>query len=112
MLRMRPNLADLYLTLAPATRSDYQKTLANALLVLVPISVVTALAYTTLGIVLVHAAEPGAHAADCSDRRHRQPAWWRWPIHLIGPEGTLRPRPGQHRRWCWAPWRPTGAATC
>jgi len=59
MQRMRPNLADLYLTLAPATRTEYQQTLADALLVLVPVGTVTALAYTVLGIVLTHAAQPG-----------------------------------------------------
>jgi hypothetical protein len=58
MQRMRPNLADLYLTLAPATRTQYQQTLADALLVLVPIGTLTALAYTGLGIVLTHAAQP------------------------------------------------------
>ena len=59
MQRMRPNLADLYLTLAPATRTEYQQTLADALLVLVPVGTVTALAYTVLGIVLTHATQPG-----------------------------------------------------
>jgi len=58
MLRMRPNLADLYLTLAPRTYADFQKTIADALLLLVPISVLTTLAYTLLGIALVHAIEP------------------------------------------------------
>lgn len=58
MQRMRPNLADLYLTLAPATRMQYQQTLADALLVLVPIGTLTALAYTALGIVLTHATQP------------------------------------------------------
>ncbi|MGN6280878.1 hypothetical protein [Frateuria sp.] len=58
MQRMRPNLADLYLTLAPTTRSDYQQTLVDALLVLVPIGTLTALAYTVLGIVLTHATQP------------------------------------------------------
>lgn len=58
MQRMRPNLADLYLTLAPATRMQYQQTLADALLVLVPIGTLTALAYTGLGIVLTHATQP------------------------------------------------------
>lgn len=88
MQRMRPNLADLYLTLAPDTRNEYQKTLADALLVLVPISMVTALAYTTLGIVLAHAAEPvrmlltaAIVAAGAS--------LVALAIHLIGPEGSL-----------------------
>jgi hypothetical protein len=59
MARMRPNLADLYLTLAPVTRIEYQRALADALTVLVPVGTVTALAYTVLGIVLTHAAQPG-----------------------------------------------------
>ncbi|HET6804688.1 MAG TPA: hypothetical protein VFH59_04510 [Frateuria sp.] len=59
MQRMRPNLADLYLTLAPTTRTEYQQTLADALLVLVPIGTLTAVAYTALGIVLTHATQPG-----------------------------------------------------
>lgn len=88
MLRMRPNLADLYLTLAPATRADYQRTLADALLVLVPIGTLTALAYTGLGILLTHAAQPqrlllvtlivassGGLVA--------------LSVHLIGPQNTL-----------------------
>jgi hypothetical protein len=58
MQRMRPNLADLYLTLAPATRREYQQTIAQALLVLVPIGTLTALAYTALGIALARANEP------------------------------------------------------
>lgn len=59
MQRMRPNLADLYLTLAPATRREYQQTIAQALLVLVPIGTLTAVAYTALGIALARAKEPG-----------------------------------------------------
>ncbi|WP_049621613.1 hypothetical protein [Frateuria defendens] len=88
MLRMRPNLADLYLTLAPATKADYQKTLIDALLVLVPVTVLTVLAYTGLGIVLVHAAEPlrmlltAAIVAAGS-------ALVALAVHLIGPENRL-----------------------
>jgi hypothetical protein len=59
MQRMRPNLADLYLTLAPTTRRQYQQALAEALLVLVPIGTASALAYTVIGIVLTHASQPG-----------------------------------------------------
>jgi hypothetical protein len=88
MLRMRPNLADLYLTLAPSTRADYQKTLADALLVLVPISMLTALAYTLLGIALTHAAEPSrmlltAAIIACAA------SLVALAVHLIGPEGSL-----------------------
>ncbi len=88
MLRMQPNLADLYLTLAPTTRAAYQKTIADALLLLVPVSVLTALTYTLLGIVLVHAEEPGrmlltaliiAAAASLTALG----------VHLIGPTSTF-----------------------
>lgn len=88
MLRMRPNLADLYLTLAPASRSDYQKMLVDALLVLVPVTVLSALAYTALGIVLVHATEPvrmlltAAIVAVAS-------SLVALAVHLIGPEGSF-----------------------
>ena len=58
MQRMQPNLADLYLTLAPPTRADYQRTLSSALLILVPTSLVSALAYASLGALLVNAPEP------------------------------------------------------
>lgn len=87
MQRMRPNLADLYLTLAPATRGEYQQTLAQALLVLVPIGTLSALAYTALGIVLTRATQPwlmllvtlivvtGGGLVGLA-------------VHLIGPQGT------------------------
>lgn len=88
MLKMRPNLADLYLTLAPASRSDYQKMLVDALLVLVPITALSALAYTALGIVLVHASEPlrmlltAAIVAIAS-------SLVALAVHLIGPESSF-----------------------
>jgi hypothetical protein len=88
MQRMRPNLADLYLTLAPATRTAYQQTLAEALLVLVPIGTITALAYTALGIVLTHAAQPGLMllvtliVATCG-------SLVALAVHLIGPQNTI-----------------------
>jgi hypothetical protein len=87
MVRMRPNMADLYMTLAPPTRADYQRTIADALLVLVPVSVLTALAYTALGAWLVHASDAWrmllvaaivAVAASLAALA----------LHLIGPEGT------------------------
>jgi hypothetical protein len=88
MRRMRPNLADLYLTLAPATRADYQKTLIDALVVLVPISALSALAYTALGIVLVHAAEPLRMLLDAAIVA--VPASLvALAVHLIGPEAAL-----------------------
>ncbi|WP_233839839.1 hypothetical protein [Dyella sp. 2HG41-7] len=87
MARMRPNMADLYLTLAPDTRAEYQKTIADALLVLVPISVLTALVYTALGAVLVHAPDPWRMlfvAAIVS----LAASLVALSLHLIGPEGT------------------------
>lgn len=88
MLRMRPNLADLYLTLAPATRAEYQRIVVEALLLLVPVSVLTALAYTLLGSMLAHAAEPGrmllAAAIVATSASLVGLA-----IHLIGPEGSF-----------------------
>jgi len=88
MLRMRPNLADLYLTLAPQTRAEYQKTLADALLVLVPISVLTALAYTALGAVLVHAIAPERMLLTAVIVAAAS-SLVALGIHLIGPEGTF-----------------------
>ena len=88
MRRMQPNLADLYLTLAPQTRADYQKTLTDALLVLVPISVLSAVAYTALGIVLVHATEPARMLLDAAIVA-APASLVALAVHLIGPEGTL-----------------------
>jgi hypothetical protein len=88
MQRMRPNLADLYLTLAPASHAQYQKTLAEALLVLVPVSVLTSVAYTLLGIVLVHAAEP-MQMLMTTIIVTTAASLVALAVHLIGPEGTF-----------------------
>lgn len=88
MLRMRPNLADLYLTLAPASRSDYQKTLVDALLLLVPVTALSALAYTALGIVLVHATEPGRMLLTAAIVAVAG-SLVALAVHLIGPEGSF-----------------------
>ncbi|SFS17920.1 hypothetical protein SAMN05216570_3688 [Dyella sp. OK004] len=88
MLRMRPNLADLYLTLAPRTHAEYQKMLVDALLILVPISVLTALAYTLLGSVLVHAAEPGRMLLTAAIVASSA-SLVALAVHLIGPEGSF-----------------------
>ncbi|KRE96515.1 hypothetical protein ASG87_16095 [Frateuria sp. Soil773] len=88
MRRMRPNLADLYLTLAPATRADYQKTLTDALLVLVPITVLTTVAYTALGIVFTHAAAPWRMLLDAL-LVGTGASLVALAVHLIGPEGRL-----------------------
>ncbi|MBD8881224.1 hypothetical protein IHE49_12105 [Rhodanobacter sp. 7MK24] len=88
MRQMRPNLADLYLTLAPPTRADYQQTLIDALVVLVPITALSTMAYTGLGIVLTHAAEPVrmlVTAAIVSVGTSLTAL----AVHLIGPEGNL-----------------------
>ncbi|HUA81560.1 MAG TPA: hypothetical protein VL997_14375 [Dyella sp.] len=87
MARMRPNMADLYLTLAPETRAEYQKTVSDALLVLVPISVLTALVYTTFGVVLVHAPNPW-QMLFVATIVSLAAALVALAIHLIGPEGT------------------------
>jgi hypothetical protein len=86
MTRMRPNMADLYLTLAPETRAEYQKTISDALLVLVPISILTALVYTSLGAVLVHAADPW-HMLFVAAIVSAAASLAALSLHLIGPEG-------------------------
>nr|WP_225561646.1 hypothetical protein [Rhodanobacter sp. DHB23] len=86
MRQMRPNLADLYLTLAPSTRADYQQTLIDALVVLVPITVLGTVAYTGLGIVLTHAAEPVRMLVDAAIVSMGA-SLTALAVHLIGPEG-------------------------
>lgn len=88
LLRMRPNLADLYFTLAPSSAADYQRTMLAALRVLVPVSAFTAVAYTVLGIVLIHAAQPGAMLL-CAAVIGTSASLVALAVHLIGPEGTL-----------------------
>lgn len=87
MARMRPNFADLYLTLAPHTRAEYQQIIADALLVLVPISTLTALAYTALGALLVHAPDPW-HMLFVAVIVSLAASLTALALHLIGPEGT------------------------
>jgi hypothetical protein len=86
MTRMRPNMADLYFTLAPDTRAEYQKTVSDALLVLVPISMLTALIYTSLGAVLVHATDPW-HMLFVAAIVSAAGSLAALALHLIGPEG-------------------------
>jgi hypothetical protein len=88
MRQMRPNLADLYLTLAPPTRADYQQTLLDALVVLVPITVLSTVAYTGLGIVLTHAAEPLRMLLDAAIVSVGA-SLTALAVHLIGPEGSF-----------------------
>jgi hypothetical protein len=87
MVRMRPNMADLYLTLAPATRAEYQKTISDALIVLVPISILTALTYTALGAVLVRASDPW-HMLFVAAIVSASASLAGLAVHLVGPEGT------------------------
>jgi hypothetical protein len=86
MARMRPNMADLYLTLAPETRAEYQKTISDALLVLVPISMLTALVYTALGAALVRASDPW-HMLLVAAIVSAAASLAGLSLHLIGPEG-------------------------
>jgi hypothetical protein len=86
LARMRPNMADLYLTLAPETRAEYQKTVSDALLVLVPICMLTALVYTMLGAALVHAADPW-HMLFVAAIVSAAASLAGLSLHLIGPEG-------------------------
>ena len=86
MLRMRPNMADLYLTLAPETRAEYQQTISDALLILVPISLLTALVYTVLGAVLMHAPDPW-HMLFVAAIVSLAASLAALALHLIGPEG-------------------------
>jgi hypothetical protein len=58
MLKMRPNLADLYLALGPATHRDFQATMAQALLKLVAVTTFNCLIYTILIAILLHARAP------------------------------------------------------
>ena len=88
MQRMRPNLADLYLTLAPTTRTQYQQMLASALLVLVPIGTLTALAYTALGIVLTRADQPGLMLL-VTLIVATGGGLVALGVHLVGPQGTV-----------------------
>ena len=88
MRQMRPNLADLYLTLAPPTRADFQQTLLDALTVLVPITVLSTVAYTGLGIVLTHAAEPVRMLIDAAIVSVGA-SLTALAVHLIGPESSF-----------------------
>lgn len=58
MLRLRPNLADLYLTLAPPRHRDFQSTLARVLSWLISTSLFSCLAYGVLIAVVLHAVQP------------------------------------------------------
>jgi hypothetical protein len=85
MLRMRPNLADLYMTLAPATRRNFQATLADTLLWLVGVSIFNCLAYAALVAVLLHSHEP-ARLILAAGITGIGAAFGALSVHLIGPE--------------------------
>lgn len=53
--RFRPQLAELYLTTAPATRRDFQALVADSLLWLVGVAVFSSLVYAVAVAVLLHA---------------------------------------------------------
>ncbi len=58
MVKMQPNLADLYLTLAPETHAEFQATIADALLKLVAVTTLNCVVYSVLIAVLLHAGAP------------------------------------------------------
>lgn len=58
MVKMQPNLADLYLTLAPQTHAEFQATIADALLKLVVVTSINCVIYSVLIAVLLHANAP------------------------------------------------------
>lgn len=55
MRRMRPNLADLYMTIAPVTRAEFQAVLANVLQSLIMVAVCSSVVFAGLIGVLLHA---------------------------------------------------------
>lgn len=59
MRRMRPNLADLYMTIAPATRAEFQQVLADVLQSLIVIAVGSSVVFAGLIGLLLHAGNPG-----------------------------------------------------
>lgn len=87
MLRMRPNLADLYMTLAPDTRSEFQAVLADVLLWLVAVVVFNCVAYAAVIAVLLHAAQPGLLLTAVAVTALGG-AWAGLAVHLVGPESN------------------------
>lgn len=88
MVRMRPNLADLYMTLAPRTRSEFQATLADALLWVVGVAMFNCVAYALLVAVLLHDAHP-ARLLLAAGITGIGGAFGALAAHLVGPESTL-----------------------
>lgn len=88
MVRMRPNLADLYLTLAPQTRRDFQATMADSLLWLIGVSLFNSLAYGLLIVLLLHDDEPAQLLAAIGITAIGG-AFGALAFHLIGPESQI-----------------------
>lgn len=85
MLQMRPNLADLYMTLAPDTHRTFQATLADALLWLVAVTSFNCMAYAVLVVLLLHDDQP-AQLLLATGITGIAAAFSALGVHLIGPE--------------------------
>lgn len=85
MVKMRPNLADLYLTLGPNSHSEFQATLADALLKLVVISVLNSLVFTALLVIVLRSQLPG-EVMLAALITSVGGAFSALAFHLIGPE--------------------------
>ncbi len=85
MVKMRPNLADLYLTLAPNTYAEFQATLADALLKLVAVTTFNCVLYAVLIVVLLHTQAP-AEALLAVLIVGVGTGFAGLAVHLIGPE--------------------------
>lgn len=59
LVKMQPNLADLYMTLAPRTHSQFQATIADALLKLVAVATFNCVIFTLLIALFLHISGPG-----------------------------------------------------
>lgn len=88
MLKMRPNLADLYMTLAPTTRNEFQATLADTLLWLVGVATFNCIAYAIVVAVLLHDAHP-AQLLLAAGITGVGAAFGALALHLVGPESSL-----------------------
>lgn len=58
MQKMQPNLADLYMTLAPHTHREFQATMADALLKLIVVTTISCVSFAVLIALLLHAQAP------------------------------------------------------
>lgn len=85
MVQMRPNLADLYMTLAPDTHKAFQATMADTLLWLVAVTTFNCMAYAVLVVLLLHDAQP-AQLLLATGISGIAAAFSALGVHLIGPE--------------------------